>query len=131
MSWLETDIPPILEMLGVWIAVGLAVVTVAITSARLMSAEHEVKRLQREVAVFAEASTRVADTLDQLLLGNVAATGVSHTSRRYLLSEATAGLESGESLDSLSERLGLSHDEVRLLQRTQRTLGAHGVQQAA
>jgi hypothetical protein len=131
MSWHETDIASILQLAGAWLAVGLALVIVVVMSARMVRSEREVRRLQREVVVFAEASTRVADTLDQLLLGNVAPTRGSHTSRRYLLSEALAGLESGESLDALSERLGLSHDEVHLLQRTARTLGTGRAQQAA
>ena len=106
MSWLETEISVFLQVFGVWLAVALAALSLGLASMRLIRAEREVKRLQREVVVFAEASTRVADTLDQLLLGNVAATRGSHTSRRYLLSEAQAGLESGDSLNALAERLG-------------------------
>ena len=98
---------------------------------RLVTAQRKIERLQREVMVFAESSTRVADTLDQLLLGNVAATRVSHTSRRYLLSEANAGLGLGESPQALAERLGLSHDEVRLLCSSQRAHDAPGSQKAA
>jgi len=135
MSWLEADIPALVQMSGAWLAVGIAmgiaVLSLGLSAARLVRSEQEVKRLQREVVVFAEASTRVADTLDQLLLGNVAATRGSHTSRRYLLSEAQAGLEMGESLDALAERLGLSHDEIRLLQRLERTQSSRAPRQAA
>ena len=132
MSWLETLFSvPVLEMLGVWVAVGLAALSLVITFGRLVKSEGEIRRLQREVVVFSEASTRVANALDQLLLGNVTTTRAGHTSRRYLLSEAQAGLESGEALDALADRLSLSHDEVRLLQRAQRTLRGAGTPKAA
>ncbi|MFP6835201.1 MAG: hypothetical protein VB948_03725 [Pseudomonadales bacterium] len=42
----------------------------------------------------------------------------SHTSRRYLLSRAREGMAHGDSLNSVAASLGLSHDEVSLLQRT-------------
>jgi len=136
MNWLDTfSNGAIVEPIAMWLVVGIALLGMFAVSARIVSAQREVERLQSEVIIFAEASIRVAETLDQLLLGNLAATRVSHTSRRYLLSEAQAGLGSGESLDGLAERLGLSHDEVRLLHAARSAQGVRertqGVRQVA
>ncbi len=74
-----------------------------------------VERLRRQLDVYAEASTRVADTLDQLLRGEVD-TSYRHTaSRRYVLGEAKRRLQEGEPLESLGRSLELSQDEMRLL----------------
>lgn len=78
--------------------------------------------MHRDLQVFAEASTRVADTLDHLLRGDVDADpgpvgrerGAS--SRRYLLLQARERLERGEPIESLAASLELCEDERRLLE---------------
>jgi hypothetical protein len=107
MSWFEAG-------LAALAAVGLATAA-ALLVMRLRQARGEVDRLRREVAVFAEASTRVADTLDRVLSGSVPVTDTVHVSRRYLLGEAQKAIAGGESVDAVGLRLRLSHDEIRLL----------------
>ena len=69
------------------------------------------------LAVSAEASTRVADTLDQVLRdsGKLKESRAAGSSRRYLLAQAREALEQGEALNLVAERLRLSRDEVQLL----------------
>lgn len=107
MSWFDAALA-VLAVLALTSAAALLVV-------RLRRAQGEVDRLRREVAVFAEASTRVADTLDRVLSGRVPVTETVHASRRYLLSEAQKAIAAGEAVDAVGQRLRLSHDEVRLL----------------
>lgn len=77
--------------------------------------------MHRDLQVFAEASTRVADTLDHLLRGTVEPAAASTSSRRYLLLKARERLEQGEPLDTLASRLDLCQDERRLLEFLQRS----------
>lgn len=72
--------------------------------------------MRRDLQVFAEASTRVADTLDHLLRGDVAPAEASTSSRRYLLHQARERLERGEAVDALAAQLDLCEDEKQLLE---------------
>jgi hypothetical protein len=84
--------------------------------ARARRAERRAAELQAQVGAFSEASVRVADTLDALLRGQVTPAQESHQpSRRYVLAQAQQGLAEGQSLEQVTERLRLSHDEARLL----------------
>lgn len=89
---------------------------------RTRRARDEINQLRRDLGVYTEASIRVADTLDSLLLGKVTPAATSHSSRRYLLSEAQRATARGESLDAVAARLQLSHDELHLLRYTQGTI---------
>ena len=89
---------------------------------RTRRARNEIDQLRKDIAVYAEASIRVADTLDKVLLGKATPSETSHSSRRYLLSEAQRATAQGESLDAVAARLQLSHDELHLLRYTQGTI---------
>ncbi len=108
------------QVLAVWLVALLAVVLIGIVTAALLRwrrAEHRVGALEREVAVYCEASTRVAQTLEEMLLARVRPGEVVHTSRRYLINQARQRLDQGEPLPRVARALGLSFDEVRLLER--------------
>lgn len=110
MSWPDV----VLSLAGA----GLLGTLIFMVVGRTRRAQNEVDQLRRELAVYAEASTRVAETLDRVLLGRTTPTETSHSSRRYLLSEAQRATAQGESLDGVAARLQLSHDEVHLLRYT-------------
>ena len=110
MSWPDV----VLSVTGA----GLLGALIFMVVGRTRQAQSEIDRLRRELAVYAEASTRVADTLDRALLGRTTPPETSHSSRRYLLSEAQRATAQGESLDAVAARLQLSHDEVHLLRYT-------------
>lgn len=107
---------------GIWIqALTLGVAMVALAASWLLArrAARERRRvdgMHRDLQVFAEASTRVADTLDHLLRGTVEPPASSTSSRRYLLVQARERLEQGENLDTLASGLDLCEDERRLLE---------------
>lgn len=85
---------------------------------------HRLDAVQREIQVFAEASTRVADSLDRLLRGEVETAAPQDrvaSSRRYLLLQARERLERGEDIATLSVSLGLCDDERRLLEFFERS----------
>jgi len=85
---------------------------------RLLMALTRMKTLEREVAVYSEASTRVAETVEDILLARVKPGESVHSSRRYLLGQARDRLARGEPLQATARSLGLSFDELRLLQRS-------------
>lgn len=107
---------------AVWIqALALVVALGALAASWLLArrAARERRRvdgMHRDLQVFAEASTRVADTLDHLLRGTVEPPAGSTSSRRYLLVQARERLEQGENLDTLARGLDLCEDERRLLE---------------
>ena len=72
--------------------------------------------MHRDLQVFAEASTRVADTLDHLLRGDVPEPEAPTSSRRYLLHQARERLERGETAEQVATQLALCEDERRLLE---------------
>ena len=128
MSWLEQILwAPGADdgALAMWLLSGVAMVLAAAVLTAIFSgvmvlryrrlASH-LGRLQREMLVYTEASTRVAQTLEGALLGPHPA-GTHQTSRRYLLLQARERLHRGESLEGIARGLGLSHDEVRLLEQ--------------
>lgn len=99
----------------------LMALTASIRVARRVSRERQrLDAMRRDLQAFAEASTRVADTLDHLLRGDVQPAESSTSSRRYLLLQAREGLEQGEGIDALAARLDLCEDEKQLLQFLQR-----------
>ena len=103
-----------------WIAAVLALALVVATfvlTARIRRAEREVVRLSRHLDSFADASVRVADSLDALLRGEVTPVTRVQGSRRYLLNQARDQIATGEQLQSVAQRLGLSRDEMLLLGR--------------
>ncbi|MFW6094018.1 MAG: hypothetical protein ACODAC_08600 [Pseudomonadota bacterium] len=105
-----------------WLAAAACVIALAalgVSAVVLRRAARERRRLdgmRRDLEVFAEASTRVADTVDHLLHGTVSAGDAGTTSRRYLLVQARHGLEQGERVEALADRFGLCDDERRLLE---------------
>lgn len=128
MSWLEQILwAPGADdgALAMWLLSGVALVLAAAVLTAIFSgvmvlryrrlASH-LGRLQREMLVYTEASTRVAQTLEAALLGPTTPARTHQTSRRYLLLQARERLHRGESLEGIARGLGLSHDEVRLLE---------------
>jgi hypothetical protein len=100
----------------------LTALAASIRVARRVSRERQrLDGMRRDLQAFAEASTRVADTLDHLLRGTVQPVEGSSSSRRYLLLQAREGLEQGEAIDALAARLDLCEDEKQLLQFLQRS----------
>ncbi len=99
-----------------WIVAVLALATSGVVARRGSRQRRRLEGMRRDLQAFAEASTRVADTLDHLLRGNVEPGEGSMTSRRYLLLQAREGMEKGEAVDSLASRLDLCDDERRLLE---------------
>ena len=87
---------------------------------RLKLSEKEISELRRELTVYTEISIDVAKQLQRTDRGNQALAPKAQSSRRALLSEAQNRLNRGEELLDLSIPLGLSRDEVRLLNRLQR-----------
>lgn len=84
---------------------------------RWMVAMNRLAHIESDVAVYSEASTRVARTLEEMLLARSKPGMTVHSSRRYLLQTARERISQGESVKTLQRSLGLSFDEVRLLER--------------
>ncbi|MEZ5560802.1 MAG: hypothetical protein R3E86_19930 [Pseudomonadales bacterium] len=117
MNWLDGAYGTEMAVLALIALLAASLAVSAIAWWRMRRSAAELVRLQQDLAVFAEASTRVADTLDQVLrdsgkLSEARATGAS---RRYLLAQAREALEQGEALNLVAARLRLSRDEVQLL----------------
>ena len=94
-----------------------ALVLVSVSWRRQRRLRDRLKRLEEDLGVFTEASTRVAQTLEQVLLDRVTPGQSVHTSRRYLLQQARERLAQGDSLATVARGLGLSDDEAALLGR--------------
>ncbi len=86
---------------------------------RLRSAQNRITTLERELAVYAEASTRVASSVEAMLLARVKPGESVHSSRRYLLLQARERISQGDEVNVTARTLGLSFDEQRLLERAQ------------
>ncbi len=114
MSWPDV----IISVAGI----GVLAASIFLVVGRTRRARNEIDLLRKDIAVYAEASIRVADTLDKVLQGKATPSETSHSSRRYLLSEAQRAAAQGESLDAVAARLQLSHDELHLLRYTQGTI---------
>lgn len=87
---------------------------------RWMAAMNRLDHVESDVAVYSEASTRVARTLEEMLLARAKPGETVHSSRRYLLQKARERIGQGQSVATLQRSLGLSFDEVRLLERGER-----------
>ncbi|MEQ8861320.1 MAG: hypothetical protein RIC56_21960 [Pseudomonadales bacterium] len=112
-----------LTVLALAVAAG-ALLTSYRIARRSARERRRIDAMQRDLQIFAEASTRVADSLDHLLRGDVEPAGPAArvtSSRRYLLHEARERLERGEPLETLTASLGLCEDEQRLLDFVQRS----------
>lgn len=81
---------------------------------RQRTLQYSVDRLTRQMSVYAEASTRVADTLDRAMTSDRPPVA-PRSARREVLGEARARLAAGRSPDQISVELGLSEDERALL----------------
>lgn len=99
-----------------WIAAGVALLVSALVLHRANRERRRLEGMRRDLEAFAEASTRVADTLDHLLRGTVEPATASVSSRRYLLVKARECLEQGEAVETIASKLGLCEDEKRLLE---------------
>ena len=80
--------------------------------------ELRVTELQEQLALYAEASVNVARCVDALVNRGESEDVQEHASRRWVLEEAKARLERGSDLNEIAIPLGLSRDEVRLLNLT-------------
>ncbi len=116
-DWLpEITIHPDLAGVPGWVGVVIVGGVVAVVLLwKLALTERKVSRLSREFVIYAEASTQVALTLDQLLSGRVAPGEHPTASRRQLIAQAHQGLSEGEPIEKLAKRLGLCHDEINLM----------------
>lgn len=107
---------------GIALCAALSALAVSYCIARRLAGERRrLDNMRRDLQAFAEASTRVADTLDHLLRGTVEPQEGSGSSRRYLLLQAREGIEQGEAVDALAARLDLCDDEKHLLQFLERS----------
>jgi hypothetical protein len=107
---------------GAALALALLALLASWRLARRASRERRrIDGMHRDLQVFAEASTRVADTLDQMLRGAVEPAVASTSSRRFVLLKARERLEQGEALETVASRLDLCEDERRLLEFLQRS----------
>lgn len=114
--------PPQVWLGGITLCAALAALLVSYGMARRLARERRrLDSMRRDLQAFAEASTRVADTLDHLLRGTVEPPEGSGSSRRYLLLQAREGIEQGEAVDTLAARLDLCDDEKHLLQFLERS----------
>ena len=114
----EISIPQLPDLTGVpdWVLIALVGGVVAVVLLwKLSLAERKVSRLSREFVIYAEASTQVALTLNQLLSGRVAPGEQRTASRRQLIAQAHQGLSEGEPIEKIAKRLGLCHDEISLM----------------
>lgn len=113
------------------VLLAVAVCTASVSAVALvfaLDARRQLRSLREQVGVFSEASVRVADTLDAMLLGEVSQAGDSlgrthrtnQSSRRYLVNQARERILGGEQVETVTQRFGLSRDEVALLQRVKR-----------
>lgn len=107
---------------GITLLAALAALAASYRVARRLARERRrLDGMRRDLQAFAEASTRVADTLDHLLRGTVEPAEGSGSSRRYLLLQAREGIEQGETIDALAARLDLCEDEKHLLHFLERS----------
>lgn len=119
MNWYEpllTGVALDLAILALSLAGGLLVWRWLI---RLRSAQQRISTLERELAVYAEASTRVAASVEAILLARVKPGESVHSSRRYLLLQARERISRGDEVSATARKLGLSFDELRLLEKAQ------------
>jgi hypothetical protein len=75
----------------------------------------QITDLQAQLDVFVDTSINVARSVDRLVHNGGSDKLVNVASRRWILQEAKSRLNGGESLLDIATPLGLSKDEVRLL----------------
>jgi len=118
----------------------LAAVSLLLLHRRVHRQRRQLEKLRGELRIFTEASTRVADTLNQLLNAADSEARAPGSSRRYLLQQARQALTAGDDLSSVGARLGLCRDEMLLLEglrerqragQTRRAASGRRVDQAA
>ena len=80
-----------------------------------MRAHRQIQQLQKQLDVFVDSSINVARSVDQLVHHGDGARSPAVSSRRWILQEAKSRLGSGEDLLDIAAPLGLSKDEIRLL----------------
>ena len=76
--------------------------------------EQGLDALRSELSVFAEASIRLADTVDRAMTADLPPV-LARSARRQVLNEARARLAAGRSPLQIGVELGLSEDEQALL----------------
>ena len=120
MNWLDLQLTavPLSTLLVILLGAGSWLLWQA--RARLRAADDRISILEREVAVYAEASTRVATTVESMLLARVKPGEQVHSSRRYVLQQARDRISRGDQVSDTARALGLSFDESRLLERARR-----------
>jgi len=99
-----------LIMIGVVCASGYALLFM-----QSMKAHKQIENLQRQLDVFVDSSINVARSVDQLVRHGEGVRSPAVSSRRWILQEAKSRLGSGEDLLDIAVPLGLSKDEIRLL----------------
>jgi hypothetical protein len=75
----------------------------------------QMQALEAQLDIFVDSSISVARSVDRLLQQGGSAEMVNVSSRRWVLQEAKSRLNKGESVFDIAVPLGLSKDEVRLL----------------
>jgi hypothetical protein len=75
----------------------------------------QIDALKAQLDIFADSSIRVAQSVDRLVQHGKQNDSMTVASRRWILQEAKTRLQNGESLLDIAAPLGLSRDEVRLL----------------
>lgn len=80
-----------------------------------VKAHKQIQLLQRQLDMFVDSSINVARSVDQLVHHGTTGRSSTVSSRRWLLQEAKNRLGSGEDLSDIAIPLGLSKDEIRLL----------------
>jgi len=117
--WLAGGVLPTSVLVLLAGGLGLLAVGVLLLHRRVRRQRRQLERLQGELRIFTEASTRVADSLNQLLNAADSDARAPGSSRRYLLQQARQALTAGDDLSSVGTRLGLCRDEMLLLQGLQ------------
>jgi hypothetical protein len=120
MSGFDTTLVSTAIYLGIFAGLALLLRFAWLAANRWLANSSRINDLERELSVYVEASTRVAQTLEEILLARVRPGESVHSSRRYLLTQARDRLSHGEPLQTVARNLGLSFDESRLLERSSR-----------
>ena len=84
-------------------------------SLRSVRQAQQIKALEVQLDVFVDTSISVAQSVDRLIHQGGPGEIANVASRRWVLQEATTRMAQGESVLDVAAPLGLSSDEVRLL----------------
>ncbi len=77
--------------------------------------QKQIRELQAHLDIFVDTSINVARSVDRLMQQGDAGKIANVASRRWVLQEAKTRMRQGESVLDIAGPLGLSKDEVRLL----------------